>query len=150
MKAGRLAFYNKPKIEYSRASLGDLRRFDSFSLPVNRFNPFIKGFLFCYNEFMKNKKIIRTLFITGFILLIPLLLQLTIGTGVDGKDFNWQLNDFIIMGVLLFIVIFAIKIVKDIKKPVYRFSLIFVILITFLLIWAELAVGVFGTPFAGS
>jgi hypothetical protein len=32
----------------------------------------------------------------------------------------------------------------------YRILIIGLILILFLLVWAELAVGIFGTPFAGS
>lgn len=39
---------------------------------------------------------------------------------------------------------------NKVSKKNNRLALIAIILIVFLLIWAELAVGIFGTPFAGS
>lgn len=108
---------------------------------------------------MKNKNIIRArlsvrqvALITGLILLIPLALQFTIGTGVDGQGFNWKLSDFIVMGILLFGTGLAIDFAaRTYTNSTYgRFIAIFVIIVVFLLIWAELAIGIFGTPFAGS
>jgi hypothetical protein len=39
---------------------------------------------------------------------------------------------------------------KKVKKYKHTVALYVVVAIIFLLIWAELAVGIFGTPFAGS
>jgi hypothetical protein len=55
------------------------------------------------------------------------------------------------MGILILVMSFGIKLVlKTTPKRMYRILIIGIILILFLLVWAELAVGVFETPFAGS
>ena len=89
--------------------------------------------------------IIRILYIMGIILLIPFIaMQLT-------NEVNWSLFDFIIMGAMLTITGLLGEIIfKKVKKYKHRVILYVVVAITFLLIWAELAVGIFGTPFAGS
>ena len=91
------------------------------------------------------KMIIKILPIVGFLLLIPLIaMQLT-------DEVNWSFFDFIIMGVMLSITGLAIGIIiKKIKNYKYRNIFIAIIIMIFLLIWAELAVGLFGTPFAGN
>ena len=80
-----------------------------------------------------------------FLLLIPLIgMMLT-------DEINWSVFDFIIMGVFLLLLGIGIDAViskTENKKNriLYSVLLIFV----FLLIWAELAVGIFGSPLAGS
>ena len=88
---------------------------------------------------------IRILYIVGTILLIPLIaMQLT-------NEVNWSLFDFIIMGAMLTITGLLGEIIfKKVKKYKHRVTLYVIVAIIFLLIWAELAVGIFGTPFAGS
>ena len=88
---------------------------------------------------------IRILYIVGTILLIPLIaMQLT-------NEVNWSVFDFIIMGAMLTITGLLGEIIfKKVKIVKYRMALYVVVAIIFLLIWAELAVGIFGTPFAGS
>ncbi len=78
------------------------------------------------------------------LLLIPFIaMQFT-------KEVNWSASDFIIMGVLLLLVGSGIEVVrrKNIKST-RRLIYIAMIVISFLLIWLELAVGIFGTPWAG-
>lgn len=91
---------------------------------------------------MQIKNIIRPAIVSGLILLLPLVLQLTIGTGVGGQGFNWKLNDFVIIGVLLFItgilIEFALK-----KFGRHRIFAVGVILVGFLWLYVELAVGLF-------
>lgn len=64
---------------------------------------------------------------------------------------NWTASDFIIMGLLLFLTVstveLTLRILKSQKQRILTASLI---LFIFLLIWAELAVGVFNSPIAGS
>jgi hypothetical protein len=82
----------------------------------------------------------------------PLLLLLLpfIGMFVS-NEVNWSFFDFIVMGILILSFSFGIKqVLKTTKNIKYRILIIGIILILFLLIWAELAVGIFGTPFAGS
>jgi hypothetical protein len=93
----------------------------------------------------QNKDVIGVFAVTGALLLIPLIaMQFT--TEVD-----WDLRDFIIMGILLsgtgILIILATSKLRD---STHRAFAILGLLIVFLLIWAELAVGVFGSPFAGS
>lgn len=79
------------------------------------------------------------------LLLIPL-----IGMFVS-NEINWSFFDFIVMGILILSMSFGIKqVLKATKNIKYRILIIALILILFLLIWAELAVGIFDTPFAGS
>ena len=87
---------------------------------------------------------IRILPIVGLLLLIPLIaMQLT-------NEVNWSLFDFIIMGGMLTITGLLIGIIlKKVKNSKNRLILILTIVMIFFLIWAELAVGLFGTPFAG-
>jgi hypothetical protein len=88
---------------------------------------------------------IKILQMVGLLLIIPLIaMQLT-------DEVEWSLFDFIIMGTLLLITGLMGEIIfKKVKKYKHRVILYVVVAITFLLIWAELAVGIFGTPFAGS
>ncbi len=67
------------------------------------------------------------------------------------NEVNWDLTDFIIMGALLLVTGLAIELVtRKITSAKWRFVICAVILFILFLIWAELAVGLFGTPFAGS
>lgn len=85
------------------------------------------------------------------LLIIPLVLQVAIGTGVDGQGFNWKVNDFVIMGSMLLITGFIIEIIlRKVKTTTSRILLFGVALFMFVLLWAELAVGLFGSPLAGS
>lgn len=94
---------------------------------------------------MKNKRLKIILTAAGILLSIPFIaMQFT-------NEVNWTPGDFIIMGVLLFgtglLCEFVMRKVKNTDK---RIMICAALLFVFLLIWAELAVGIFGTPFAGS
>ncbi|SVB96414.1 uncharacterized protein METZ01_LOCUS249268 [marine metagenome] len=88
---------------------------------------------------------IKILQMVGLLLIIPLIaMQLT-------DEVEWSLFDFIIMGTLLLITGLMGEIIfKKVKKYKHRVILYIVVIIIFFLIWAELSVGIFGTPFAGS
>jgi len=59
--------------------------------------------------------------------------------------------DFLIAGILLFGTAFCVDMVlKMEKKNAKRMFYIVLILLALFLIWAELAVGIFGSPVAGS
>ncbi len=93
---------------------------------------------------MKNKRQIGILTGTGILLLIPFIaMQFT-------TEVNWSLFDFIIMGLLLLGTGFSIEYVLRKVSKKYQVILVVVVLGVFFLIWIELAVGIFGTPFAGS
>ena len=94
---------------------------------------------------MKTKNLFIILAVVAAILLIPF-----VGNQVS-TEVNWSSFDFVIMGTLLFLtglaINFAISKLKTLKSKVIACA---VILFVLFIIWAELAVGVFGTPFAGS
>lgn len=81
----------------------------------------------------------------AILLLIPLIaMQYT-------TEVNWSVFDFIIMGGLLSIIGFSCEFIyRKITNPKIKISLIISLFILFLLIWAELAVGIFNSPIAGS
>ena len=82
----------------------------------------------------------------------PLLLLIIPLIGISFTDeFDWSLSDFIVAGlVLLVFSLTANFIVLRISNRNRRVFFMSILLILFLLVWAELAVGIFGTPFAGS
>lgn len=66
------------------------------------------------------------------------------------SEVNWELGDFVIAGVLLLVTGLMVELVLRKTSNKYRFPVLAAIVLLFLLVWAELAVGIFGTPFAGS
>ena len=67
------------------------------------------------------------------------------------NEVHWRLNDFVIIGILLVGAGLAVEsIMRATKNKKWRLIFSFAVLGLLLLVWAELAVGVFGTPFAGS
>lgn len=92
-----------------------------------------------------NKRLVTILTIAAALLLIPFIaMQLT-------DQVNWSSFDFLVMGFLLLATGLLLELVfRKIRKKTHRYLFFAVILVTFLLIWAELGVGIFGTPFAGN
>ncbi|WP_262902801.1 hypothetical protein [Flagellimonas ruestringensis] len=67
------------------------------------------------------------------------------------SEVNWSLFDFIGAGILLSIIGFTIDFVLCKTRSRNKRPLILLaIFILFLLVWIELAVGLFNTPFAGN
>lgn len=83
---------------------------------------------------------------------LPLvLLCIPLVGNIISKEINWSASDFLIAGILLFSTAFLINLVRSkIKKQSYRILICVFVLIVFALIWIELAVGIFGSPFAGN
>lgn len=94
---------------------------------------------------MKNKRLYIILLSIPLLLLIPFIaMQFT-------NEVNWSVSDFAIMGSMLLITgLICDWILKRVKSLKYRLMICSVMLILFLLLWAELAVGIFGSPIAGS
>ena len=67
------------------------------------------------------------------------------------NEVDWKVLDFAIMGTLLFGTgLLCEFVMRKIKSTGKRILICGAILFALFLIWAELAVGIFGTPFAGS
>ena len=94
---------------------------------------------------MKNKRVIGIVLAVALLLLIPLIaLQFT-------EEVNWKLGDFVAAAILLLGSGLACEFVmRKAIKTTSRIAICAVILVVLVLIWLELAVGIFGTPFAGS
>lgn len=91
------------------------------------------------------KQLLRVVLGTAALLMIPLVaMQFT-------REVNWTASDFVIMGVLLFgtglLLQFAANRLRSTRS---RLAALAAIGFAFLFIWAELAVGIVGSPFAGS
>lgn len=93
----------------------------------------------------KNKRLIIILLAVPLLLLIPFF-------GMQfSSDVNWSIFDFLAMGVILFCGGLILELVlRKVHNKNNRALLIAIIVILFILIWAELAIGIFGTPLAGS
>ncbi len=94
---------------------------------------------------MKNKRLIGILLTVALLLLIPLIsMQFSDGEG-------WSLFDFGVAGFLLLSTGLVCELVlSKVKKMEYRIGICLGILIVLAVVWVELAVGIFGTPLAGS
>jgi hypothetical protein len=87
-----------------------------------------------------NKRFIGILAAATILLLIPFVAR-----------FPWGAFDFIAAGVLLFGTGIAIEVaLRLITKWEYRVAACVGILIALAIVWAELAVGLFGSPIAGN
>lgn len=89
--------------------------------------------------------------LTGIIVTVVLLLMVPLVAMQFTNEVDWDAFDFIVAGVLLLGTGLSIELVlRKVKQAKHRIVLCAAILFMLFLIWAELAVGVFGTPFAGS
>jgi uncharacterized membrane protein len=90
-------------------------------------------------------QVLTVLVIVVLLLAIPLVaMQFT-------SEVQWDLMDFLIAAVLL--LTFGLFIAFALNQPFfkkYRWVIISGAVLVFVLLWAELAVGVFGSPIAGS
>jgi hypothetical protein len=94
---------------------------------------------------MLNKRFTIILIVIAILLAIPFIAMQFTG------EVNWSAFDFGVAAVLLLGTGISIELVfQKITTPRNRFILLAAILFILFLIWAELAVGIFGTPFAGS
>ena len=92
-----------------------------------------------------NQRLIGIVIAVALVLLIPLVaMQFT-------DEVNWTMSDFVVMGALLLGTGLLCELVmRKVNNIKYRVAICGVILAALVLIWIELAVGIFGTPFAGS
>jgi len=94
---------------------------------------------------MRNRRHILILLIPSILLLLPLIaMQFT-------NEVNWTLIDFAAAGILLFGTALLIELViRKVKTSKSKIAISIFILLVFLVTWAELAVGIFGTPLSGN
>lgn len=93
----------------------------------------------------QNKRLIGIMFATGLLLLI-----LSIANQFT-DEVDWSLFDFVVVGVLLLGAgLMCELVIRKVKVFKHRIALCTAILAAVFIIWVELAVGIFGTPFAGN
>lgn len=92
-----------------------------------------------------NKRLLSFLVIIVFILLLPFVaMQFT-------DEVQWTFFDFVAAAVLLLCSGFALELIlQKVQTTRSRVIAVAKLFIALFLVWAELAVGLFGTPFAGS
>jgi hypothetical protein len=92
-----------------------------------------------------NARLIIILAVATTLLLVPFIAMFFT------SEVNWSSFDFVVAGVLLYgtglLLELILRKVKSTKSRIVAAVILFVVLF---LVWAELAVGIFGTPFAGS
>jgi hypothetical protein len=88
----------------------------------------------------RNKRLIGIVLAVALLLLVPLIAR-----------FPWSRFDFAVAGVLLLSAGLTCELVlRVVKRTKYRIAVCGAVLAALVLIWIELAVGLFGTPLAGS
>jgi hypothetical protein len=93
----------------------------------------------------QNKRLSGILLTVGGLLIIPLVFM------QFSNDVDWDLKDFIIAGLLLSGTGLTIElIIRKTKSNERRFLLAALVVIILVLIWGQLAVGIFGGLMAGS
>jgi hypothetical protein len=94
---------------------------------------------------LKQKSTRFIILVSAGILLIPLIaMQFT-------DEVNWTISDFIVAAILLLGTSFSVAYaVRKIKRKKYRLAIVLLLLFFLMLVWAEMAVGIFGSPIAGS
>lgn len=81
---------------------------------------------------------------TAIVLLVPFT------AGFFSEGVNWSLFDYVVGGVVIFSFSMAIAAVLKSAKIRLKFLAVAAIVVAFVLLWAEMAVGIFGSPIAGS
>lgn len=94
---------------------------------------------------VQNKRLSLILGTIAAMLMVPFIaMQFT-------SEVNWSAGDFLVAAILLTGAGLGIELVlRMVGSRRNRLIICAFILLLLLLVWAELAVGIFGTPFAGS
>lgn len=91
-----------------------------------------------------NKRLFALLGSATALLLIPFIAM------QFSSEVDWSPFDFAVMGVLLFVTALLCELVlRKVRSLQKRLMVCGAVLLLFFLVWAELAVGIFGTPLAG-
>ncbi|HKK09846.1 MAG TPA: hypothetical protein VJ939_03375 [Bacteroidales bacterium] len=94
---------------------------------------------------MTKKSLLIISSLTTVVLTIPFLAM------QFSEEVRWTAFDFLVAAILLFGAGFMIDIIiRKIKNRSARMAMLIAVISLFLLMWAELSVGLLGTPLAGS
>lgn len=99
--------------------------------------------------FMRQVFSIRLLFYKRILPALSLLLLPLVAMFMT-EEVSWSLFDFIIAGIMLATAAIVVDVIlRKFPHSSQRFFLLALLVLVFFLLWAELAVGLFGTPIAG-
>ena len=88
----------------------------------------------------QDKRLFGIILGVGLLLSIPFVLMK-----------NWSLFDFLLAGTLLLGAGLVCELIlRKVKQARHRIAIVAALLVVLFLVWIELAVGLFGTPLAGS
>jgi hypothetical protein len=93
---------------------------------------------------MKKKNFSRILLGATLVLLVPLVAM------QFSEDVDWKLGDFVIIGTLLVGAGLIFEFLSTRVNAKNRIFVAAIVVLAVMLIWVELAVGLFGSPIAGS
>ena len=94
---------------------------------------------------MKNFRFRHTIIITASLLSIPLIAMFFT------ESVDWSTFDFLVMALMLIITISLLQfVINKIQRNENRLFWLMAVVVGFFLLWAEMAVGIFGSPIAGS
>lgn len=89
--------------------------------------------------------------LTGILVMSAIILAIPLIAMQFNDEVVWTLSDFVIAGMLLLGTgAMCELVIRNVNKVSSRIFLVGAILLGLFLVWAELAVGIFGSPFAGS
>ncbi|MBE16739.1 MAG: hypothetical protein ABNH00_04655 [Dokdonia sp.] len=96
-------------------------------------------------ESVVSRRIIKIVCGVALVLLIPLIAM------QFSQEVNWSVFDFMVAAFLLLATALTLEwLTRKFKHTTYKWLWIIVVCLVLLLLWAELAVGIFGSPLAGS
>ena len=85
-----------------------------------------------------------------YLIIFGTLLSIILLFNFISDEFNWNVFDFIIFIIMMIFAVASFELVSRITKKEKSQKILFaLIIIVFLLIWAELGVVIFNSPFAG-
>jgi hypothetical protein len=119
--------------------------FGIFALVCDKISNRHKAWERYYSKMLpKSKTLLIIISLVFFLLLIPFLaMQFT-------NEVTWSVMDFVMAGILLLGTGLAIEyVLRKVKNTKHHIIICSLILLALLLLWLELAVGIFGTPIAG-
>lgn len=94
---------------------------------------------------MKNERLLWMSIVAIALLLAPAIaMRFT-------REVVWTAGDFIVAGALLFGTVLAVeRVLRKVPGRTARIAACAIVVLVLLVVWAELAVGLFGSSFAGS
>jgi len=85
-----------------------------------------------------------------YLIIFAFLLSIILLFNIISDEFDWNIFDFIILIIMMIFAATSFELVPRFIKSQKNHRILFAIIIfLFLLIWAELGVGIFNSPFAG-